>query len=235
MQVSVYDEIVEMRRKETVEAEVNPYYMMSLQQSPELDVGPQPIIHIDTLRPMFKLDDEDDGGLASLCKEISGENNFQQRSSKETDSSGLGVPGKNNEKGNWGSPEFGAHYDNQLGPNDEPHDANDDCMSNNGMGKVTSLRTISAKVVETELDMDDTGRRKERREKRKEKKKLKKEKKKAKKEAKRRERGGETTSAHVIRINTAKELIADQELAVDIIGGNDVIAIDGNFSSVKNN
>ena len=103
------------------------------------------------------------------------------------------------------------------------------------MGRANSLRTISAKVVETELDMDDSGRRKERREKRKEKKKLKKEKKKAKKEAKRRERGEETTSARVIKINTAKELIADQEAAVEIIGGNDVIAIDGKFFSVKKN
>jgi hypothetical protein len=107
-------------------------------------------------------------------------------------------------------------------------------MSNNGMGKVDSFRTISAQVVKTELDLDDPVRKRERKEKRKEKKKLKKEKKKAKKEAKRKQLAGETTSAHVIRINEAQELIADQELAVECVNDDDVeIAIDGIFSSIK--
>ena len=70
MQMSLDEEIVERRHRESVKAEVNPYYMMSYQQGQELDVGPQPIIHIDTLRPMFKLDDEGEGGLADLCAEV---------------------------------------------------------------------------------------------------------------------------------------------------------------------
>jgi hypothetical protein len=128
MQENLYEQIVERRHRESFKAEVNPYYMMSYHQSLEPAVEPPSIIHIDTLRPMFKLDDEPEGGLASLCAQISDENkisdeNIMQSSSYGGSKGDLGVPGKKyGEKMGKGSPlEFGAHYDNQLGPNDEPH------------------------------------------------------------------------------------------------------------------